>query len=97
MSEYRGVQPLNGFILVKPDELPKNVSKIVLPEQNALRPHSGKVVAAAPELETLYPVGTRLLFSEHSGELYAIDEESLKVLHKTEIEAWIAAGVEVEA
>jgi len=91
------LRPLGQFLVVVKDPTPSNVGEIILPEQNTMRPSSGKVLVASPSLENDYPEGTRVLFGKHAGETFSIEKgEPLTLLHASEIQAWIPADVNVE-
>lgn len=91
------IRPLGQFLVVVKDVLPSNVGEIILPEQNTMRPVSGKVMVASPSLQNDYPEGTRVLFGKHAGEVFSVEEgQPLTLLHASEIQAWIPADVDVE-
>ena len=91
------MRPMNGFLVVKKDPVPKNIAGIVLAEQNSLRPCSGKVVIPSPSLQEDYPEGTRVLFGKFAGETFSVDGgDPVTLLHQREVQAWIPADVEVE-
>lgn len=89
------VNPAPGFVLIEKDPVPKNVGRIVLAEQNVIRPVSGKILRVGPGLESDYSEGMRVLFGAHAGDTFAVDGEKVTLLHRSEIQAWIPLGAEV--
>ena len=90
------MRPMNGFVVVSKDPLPNKAGEIVLPEQNSMRPVSGRVLIPSPSLANDYPEGTRVLFGKHAGETFKVEEQVVTLLHSSEIQAWISAHIEVE-
>jgi len=89
------LQLLWPHLLVRPDQLPSSVGKIILPEARAQRPVSGLIIDVGPGLEDNYSDGDRVIFAEYAGHSFTIDKENLLILNPSEVLGRIVGGGEL--
>jgi len=87
------IQPKWGNLLIKRDELPKQIGSLVLPEVHADHAKSGRIIRTGHTVER-FREGQHVLFREFAGVVFEIDGDEYMVLPQEDV---LAVLREVEA
>lgn len=67
MIDPNKVKPVSDRILVKPDPVTKETGGIIIPDSSKQKPITGEVLAVGPTVSKTVSVGSKVMYSEHSG------------------------------
>lgn len=94
----RAWAPLGARVAVVPDDPPTHIGQIALPQQNSMRPVSGRIVEWGPLApEVFRQEGLRVIFGRFAGSLVKISGERFLLMESGEIMAFVDPAAPVEA
>jgi chaperonin GroES len=82
------IRPMNGRIVVRPLETAEETKGgIVVPDTAKEKPREGEIIAVAEDATEEVAVGDRVIYKEHSGAEFSVEDEKFILMETDDLVA----------